>query len=176
MPIYTVHVPDAAPDAMTQADDIVLVRDGFSGRAFLFGILYLLWHRLWITSVIWILLLGVLATMAGLLHPPAVAMAALVGLMHLYLGAEAADLRRGGLARRGSPMRDLLSAPDLDTAEALFFARSSADPMAFATRVPSRPPTLPPASLPPAPLPAAPLPAATGPAVIGGLFADGSGA
>lgn len=161
MPIYTVHVPEAAPDAVTRADDTVLVRDGFSGRAFLFGILYLLWHRLWIPAVIWLLTGGVLAAIAGLLHPPAVAIVALLGLMHLYLGAEGADLRRGALARHGCPVRDLLFAPDLDTAEAVFFARSPiVEPTGPASRAPPLPRTLSP----------------TTPAVIGGLFADGSGA
>jgi xanthosine utilization system XapX-like protein len=134
MPIFTIHVPDSAPDLLTRADRTVFVREGFSLRAFLFGLLFLLWHRLWIATAVWVTLLLALGAAWLALHPPAFVMVALVGLMHLYLGAESADLVRSAFERRGLPMRDLVSAASLGDAEVVYFGR---EPVAEAA--PSRP-------------------------------------
>lgn len=157
MAIYTVHVPDNAPDALTRAERTVLLREGFSWRAFVFGLFYLLWHRLLLGAGVWVVLLVVLAALVHLLGLPVAAAVVLAGLMHLYLGIEGRDLLRWGLGRRGYTMRDLVSASGLSAAEAAFFTR--------------QPDALHP--LQPAPLPTArwmgPPP---GPAVIG-VFPDG---
>lgn len=123
MSLYTVHVPDAAPDAMTRGERTVLLREGFSLTAFVFGLLYLLWHRLWIAAAVWIVLLLALLAFATVIHPPQGALVALAGLMHLYLGIEGRDLLRSSLARRGYTMRDLVSASGMEAAEAQFFTR-----------------------------------------------------
>src|SRR5947199_7926058 len=49
MPVYTVHGPMAnVTQARSAADRLVFVRDGFHFWAFLFGPLWLAWHRLWL--------------------------------------------------------------------------------------------------------------------------------
>jgi hypothetical protein len=125
MPIYTVHVPKSAPDLVTQADQTIFVREGFSGRAFLFGLLYLLWHRLWIAAAAWVTLVVLITIWCLTLHPPAFAPVALLGLMHLFLGAEGPDLIRFSLDGQGRHLRDLVSAPDRGTAEIVFFHREA---------------------------------------------------
>ncbi len=160
MAIYTVHVPDAAPDAMTRADQTVFLREGFSLAAFIFGLFYLLWHRLWSAAAAWAVLLFVIAAFAHIFHPPLLCGLALFGLMHLYLGIEGPDLVRWGLGRRGRTMRDLVSAPGLAAAEAVFFTRQPDFIRAASPSRPNAPPWVGPASVP---------------AVIG-VFPDGDGA
>lgn len=123
MAIYTIHVPDDAPDVLTRGERTVFVREGISLRAFVFGLVYLLWHRLWIAAAVWIVLLAAVATLGVVVHPPLACLVALLGLMHLYLAVEGPDLLRWGLGQRGYTMRTLLSAPRLADAEALFFTR-----------------------------------------------------
>ena len=159
MAIYTIHVPDEAPDILTRGERTVFVREGVSLRAFLFGLLYLLWHRLWVAAAVWIALLAAITALGLVIHPPLACIVALLGLMHLYLAIEGPDLLRWGLGRRGYTMRTLISAPGLAEAEALFFTRQPE-----AIRSPS-------ASLS---APGRWMAPATVPAVIG--FPDGDGA
>lgn len=128
MAIYTVHVPDDTSDRVTQADRTVFLREGFSSWAFLLGVIYLLWHRLWVAAAIWILAATALLALAVVLHPPSFFLAALSALMHLYLGVEAHDFRRWRLARRGFSMADLVSAYNIDEAEIVFFGRHQGRP------------------------------------------------
>ncbi|MCW6510744.1 DUF2628 domain-containing protein [Lichenifustis flavocetrariae] len=157
MTIYTVHVPDDTSDPVTQADHTILIRDGFSGSAFVFGFAYLLWHRLWVAATIWIVVTAALVVGAIVLHLPSVSVIAISFLMHVYLGLEGPDLRRWGLARRHYTLKDIVSAPGLSDAEALLFGRQF-----------SRPHT------PPRPVERWASAAGT-PSVIG-MFPDGSGA
>jgi hypothetical protein len=80
--------------------DAEVVRDGFSLLAFLFPLIWLLWFRLWIEAVAYVVLalalvglgwlLG-LGDMAGLLALP----------LNILAGLEASTLRQRGLRRRG---------------------------------------------------------------------------
>jgi len=78
MPVFTVHAP---VDALRRADTdrFVFVRDGFHFWAFVFGPLWLIWHRLW-----WALLAYV------------VIIAAIFGLMVALRTAVAIDPRAAG--------------------------------------------------------------------------------
>lgn len=135
MALYTVHVPDMTPDLVKRADLTRFVREGFNGWAFLFGGLFLLWHRLWLPVVLWIAALAVLVGLGSAAHlPPGPAMA-LGALLHLFVGVEGNDLRRWGLARRGFRMADVVSGARRDDAEYAFFAGQPEEPAA--TRAPS---------------------------------------
>jgi hypothetical protein len=146
MAIYTVHVPELVPDQLTRADRTVFMREGFSARAFVFGVLFLLWHRLWIASLVWLVLVVALVGGWLTLRPPFFVLVALLGLMHLYLGAEGPDLVRWALDRRGRPMRDVVSGASLSDAEAVYFGRQPAVPEA-----PTRPVSRTSTPMPPAP-------------------------
>jgi len=166
MPVYTVHAPpprrgDSVADPMRFA----FVRDGFSFWAFLFGPLWMLWHRLWlvligylvaVTIVQIVLVLGGAAAAVGL--PVALLVAVLVGF-------EAASFRRWTLHRRGWRQLDVVVADDVELAERRFFDAWAAG-ASPAGLVP------PPAAPPVSPIP--PRPARPAPDVIG-LFPQPGG-
>ena len=55
MTTYTVHEPPArAGEAAGDPDRFVFVRDGFYFWAFLFGPLWLLWRRLWLVLLLYL--------------------------------------------------------------------------------------------------------------------------
>jgi len=57
MPVYTVHAPFANGADLRATDKFVFVRDGFHFWAFLFGVLWLAWNRLWLALIGWIIAL-----------------------------------------------------------------------------------------------------------------------
>src|SRR4051794_29082209 len=101
MSVYTVHEP---PLRGTQSEPdpnrFVFVRDGFSFWAFLIPPLWMLRHRLWPVLVIY---LGVAVLLQLGLHAVGASSSArfaIGALLHLFVGFEAATLRRVTLARR----------------------------------------------------------------------------
>ena len=57
MAIYTVHAPASyGIDPRVTADKVVFVRDGFYVWAFLAAIVWLMWHRLWLALLGYIVL------------------------------------------------------------------------------------------------------------------------
>jgi len=123
MPVYTVHArsphgADPGPD-----DKFVFVRDGFHFWAMIFGPLWLLWHRLWLAALGWVILVpGVEAGLARL----GVARSSIFFIdivVAILLGLEAASLHRWTLSRGKWRQLDLVAADDEDTAERRFFER-----------------------------------------------------
>ena len=103
MRVWTVHVPPPPIDTGRRrrfpwraggAAAPVLVREGFSWGAFLFGPLWLLAHRLWFAALLWF----AVATVSVLLA--AVGGAAVLPAVQFLLGCHARDLQRRALARR----------------------------------------------------------------------------
>jgi hypothetical protein len=89
----------------------VLVRDGFSFWALVFGPFWLLVHAAWIPAV---LLLALDTALRAVLHGTA---ATIVGLGVAWLvGLHAQDLRGWGLARRGWRLGYVVAARDWDSA------------------------------------------------------------
>lgn len=123
MALYTVHVPKDVPDQVRRADRTVFVREGFNLWALVFGWLFLIWHRLWIAALGWIVLAGAITYGAWLLHPPAGAVLTLFLLLHVFLGVEGNDLRRWRLDRRQFQLVDVVSGAGRDEAEIGFFHR-----------------------------------------------------
>jgi|SRR5579872_4057425 len=156
MAIFTVHQPPpraagASPDPVR----FVFVRDGFYVWAFLLTWLWMLWHRLWLVLLIY------LVAMAGIeygLHylnvgPGGIAVALL--LVSFLIGLEGSTLRRFTLARRGWRHVGVVEGGNLEAAERRFFDAW--------TR--GRPPE-PPRAVPP------PLPRTPQPSDIVGLFPE----
>ena len=56
MPVYTVHEPPPREDedAPTPPDRFAFVRDGFHFWAFLLAPLWMLWHRLWLVLLLYL--------------------------------------------------------------------------------------------------------------------------
>jgi hypothetical protein len=106
---YTAHLkPGRAP---------VLVREGWSWGAFLFGPLWLLAHRAWVPAALAsVLAVALVAATPDRLHPP------LLFGFALLLGLLGRDLVRWSLARRGYGLAHVLAARDEDGAFARLLA------------------------------------------------------
>jgi hypothetical protein len=146
MKIYTVHVPVLRDgDVSPNPDRVRFVRDGFYFWAFLLGPLWMIWHRLWLVLLIY--LVGTTALFAGL-SALGVSNAAqfVVGLLvAVLIGCEAGSLRRFSLRRRWT-QAGVVAATDLESAERRFFeswAGGAPSVPPVAPRPPSSPPMTP---------------------------------
>ena len=110
MNIYTAHTaPHAAP---------VLLREGFSWGAFLFGPLWLLAHRCWIAGM-----LLACAWVGVALVPEAAPRLLIAAGLAWSAGLGGQDARRWGLARRGYVLPHVVAAADPDMALARLLDR-----------------------------------------------------
>ncbi|ABE37652.1 conserved hypothetical protein [Rhodopseudomonas palustris BisB5] len=135
MPVFTVHAPPPVDDERRASPDrFVFVRDGFYGWAFVFGPLWLLTRRLWL-ALFGYLVVAVAVTFAlTALRVGAGPRFAVMLLMALLLGLEAASLWRWTLSRRGWRQLDVVVGDDLPGAERRFFDRWSSrqsNPVSF---------------------------------------------
>jgi len=124
MRVYTVHAPvvgDAS--ARVTADRAVFVRDGFHVWAFVFGLLWLLYHRLWWASLGYVVVLTGVTVVLALLHVSSGTDFLAMLLLALLMGFEAASLRRWTLSRRKWRQLDVVVANDEQEAERRFFDR-----------------------------------------------------
>ena len=123
MPVYTVHEPPPRRDEAA-ADPVrfQFVRDGFYFWAFLLGPLWMLWRRLWLVLLLFVV--GWAILQAGLWYAGATSGVryAVWFLVALLVGLEASTLRRWTLARRGWTTVGLVAAEDAEDAERRFFA------------------------------------------------------
>ncbi len=124
MTVYMVFEPPRrGDDSLVHAERIAFVRDRFSWAAFLFGPLWLLWHRLWLALLGYVVIVAALEVglrVLGASAEPRVVAGALVGLL---LGFEGATLRRQALLRRGWRDRGVVIGDDREAAERRFFDR-----------------------------------------------------
>ena len=88
----------------------VLIAEGFSFWAFLFGPFWLMAHRAWLAGVV--VLLGLIGVN---LLPDPYGLAMALGA-HLLLGFQGRDLRRWTLARRGWTLAHVVQARDAEGA------------------------------------------------------------
>jgi hypothetical protein len=130
MSIYTVHEPTGALDPVERGDRTRFVREGFNLWAFLFGPLFLLWHRLWLALAGWLLLAALIAAARFGLHLHPEACTALGILTALFFGIEGNDMRRWSLDQRGYRLADVIAGADRAIAETVFFHRRDIEPAA----------------------------------------------
>ena len=127
MPVYTVHAPLAASrEAVPATDRFVFVRDGFHFWAFVAGLIWLIWHRLWLALLGYVVLSIIGEVTLSLLGAGAGIRIAVMGLFALLMGFEAATLRRWTLSRRKWHQIDVVAAADEESAERRFFERWTA--------------------------------------------------
>jgi uncharacterized protein DUF2628 len=122
MPTYTVHAPSSGAD-LRALDKFEFVRDGFHLWAFVFGPVWFAWHRLWLATLGWVILM--IAVEIALLRLGAgratVALADLV--IALLIGFEAATVRRWTSSRHRYRQLDIVVADNEEEAERRFFER-----------------------------------------------------
>jgi hypothetical protein len=127
MTVFTVHQP--APrknENVAPPERFAFVRDGFYVWAFLLGPLWMLWHRLWLVLVVYVVGITAIQAMLWALGVSGVVQFAVGVLIAVLVGCEAGTLRRWSLRRRWSNV-GLVVAPSQETAERRFFESWSAD-------------------------------------------------
>ena len=118
MALYVIQARGADQASLERA---TIIKDGFSWPAFIFAQLWLIYHRLWLALLIWVLA-EVAFTLLVLPHIATGTFIAVDGLAHLFIGFEGNRLRQAKGARRAM-LVDVVEGRDRDEAEARFFAR-----------------------------------------------------
>ncbi len=126
MPVYTVHAPVGNGADLAAADKFVFVRDGFHFWAAIAGVIWLVWHRLWLALTGWIVLMVAIQFGLSALGASGSAIFAVDILVALLMGFEAASLQRWTLSRRKWRQLDVVVADDAEAAERRFFDRWTA--------------------------------------------------
>ena len=122
MSVYTVHQPpQRKTGASADPERFAFVRDGFYFWAMVFGPVWLLWRRLWLVLLLYVI--AWFAVEGGLLWVNAGtgAQAAIAFAFALLLGLEASTLWRWTLNRRGWKHLGVVVGDDLESAERRFF-------------------------------------------------------
>jgi hypothetical protein len=127
MPAYAVlEPPRRNRSASDHADRFVFLREKFSLAAFLFGPLWLIWRRLWLVLVIYLIVLCLVGYALLRLEVASGAGVAVGVLIQFLVGLEATNLRRWTRVRRGWRDCGIVIADDLETAERRFFEARAA--------------------------------------------------
>jgi hypothetical protein len=122
MPVYTVHAPSNVT-LRNEADKFVFVRDGFHFWAMLLGPFWLLWKRLWLILLGYIVVTAAIAISLRLLGAATEVRLIVFALLALLMGLEAASLRRWSYSRGKWHQIDFVVADDEEAAERRFFDR-----------------------------------------------------
>jgi hypothetical protein len=123
MTTYMVFEPPAdRGDRAARAEHIVFVPDRFSWGAFLLAPLWMLWRRLWLIFVAYLILLAAVTVGLRFAGVGPSARFLVMALIALLVGFEAANLRRWVLLRDGWREHGTIVGPDLAAAERRFFA------------------------------------------------------
>jgi hypothetical protein len=110
-----------AGTAAPELERYVFVRDGFSFWAFLFGPLWMLRYRMWLVFALFVVISIVLEGLVVAAGASDAVLAAVGLLISLWVGLEAATLRRFTLRRRGWTDVGVISGEDREAAECRFF-------------------------------------------------------
>jgi hypothetical protein len=123
MPTYTVHAPLPKQGDTTSAPErFVFVRDGFHTWAFLLAPLWLLWRRLWLALLGYVVVSVALGAFLYLLGVSLTVKFLAGALLSLLVGFEAPTLWRWTLVRRGWRSLGFVVGDDREAAERRFFA------------------------------------------------------
>jgi hypothetical protein len=124
MPVYTVHTPPGyGADVRVTPDRFVFVRDGFYVWAFVFSVVWLAWHRLWLALFGYIVAMIAVEIALSVLGVGAGARFVVMFIVAVLLGLEASALWRWTLRRRKWRQVDVVVADNQDAAERRFFDR-----------------------------------------------------
>jgi Protein of unknown function (DUF2628) len=139
MTIYTVLAPkvrdgDVLPDPMAA----VFVKEGFSWPAFFFAGPWLIFRRIWLVLIGYLILamiIGYVGERVGSSFPGAI-----IFLVHFLFALEANELRRWTLMRRGYRLVGVVEGRGLESAEIHYFTSIDAVPADAAAPPPPPPP------------------------------------
>jgi hypothetical protein len=123
MPVFTVHAPVNSGADLAATDKFTFVRDGFHFWAMAASVLWLLWHRLWLALIGWIVVTVAVAVGLSALGVGAGTILFADCLIAVLMGFEASSLQRWTLSRRKWRQLDIVVADDQESAERRFFDR-----------------------------------------------------
>src|SRR5262249_35783678 len=151
MPVYTIHEPPLRRDDDTLAHSARarFVRDGFHVGPMVLAPLWMLFHRLWIELIAYLLIVGGATFVLRRLGIEEEAGFWVALFLAVLVGMEASSLLRWKLARRGFEQVAIVVGDNLEDAERRFFDAWTDEPRPDAPEAP------------PAPSPFGPLPAAS---------------
>jgi len=117
MQSFTVHLPSGGA-----VEEATVLPDRWSWAGFVFGPLWLAYHRLWISASVFVVLFVVItgAGVASGLNPAAAS--ALNTLLNIAVALEGNALRRWRLERKGQPVVAVIAARTVQEAEVRFFS------------------------------------------------------
>lgn len=122
MAAYSVFEPPARRGAgVGHTDRFAFVRDGFSWGAFLLGPVWMMWRRLWLVLIGYLVVVALLEVAFRLARVPMEGRFVVGFLLALLVGFEAASLRRWTLLRRRWHDLGIVVGDDLESAERRFF-------------------------------------------------------
>ncbi|HZD91046.1 MAG TPA: DUF2628 domain-containing protein, partial [Pseudolabrys sp.] len=121
MPTYTVHEPPPRQGKSADPERFAFVRDGFHVWAFVLTPLWLLFRRLWLVFVAYVIAMLALEGVLTAFNVPSLAKSVAGLLIALLVGLEAGALRRWTLERRGWKTHGFVVGDDLEDAERRFF-------------------------------------------------------
>jgi hypothetical protein len=132
--IYTIHKKSVARIVGNQnageGPDVILVPEGFSFGAFLFQELWALYHRLWLVALAMLVVVyGGFTLLVMWLDPELGFQIALDLIIALLIGAEARNIWRWDLTRRGYRMEGVVMGESLEDAERRYFEETCFDGM-----------------------------------------------
>jgi hypothetical protein len=126
MPVYTVHAPTAYGADLRATDRFTFVRDGFHVWAALLGPVWLIWRRLWLALIGWIIAILAIDVAMTRLGTGGAAIFLANLLIALLMGFEATSLQRWTLSRGNWRQLDIVVGDDEEQAERRFFDRWTA--------------------------------------------------
>jgi hypothetical protein len=138
MAAYSVFAPPFSHPGAAGAERFRFVRDGFSWPAFILGPIWMLFHRLALVVILWLVVVFALGAVIRLLGVPSGTTSLVFLLLAFLIGLEASTLRSWTLKRRGWREIGIVVADKFEAAERRFFDElRDQDPMDFGT-VPGR--------------------------------------
>ena len=125
MTLYTVHAPMKPDGVAVDPAELVFVKDGFSWPALLIPPVWLIYRRLWLTLLIWLVAVIVLGTLAGFAGTDA--STAVMILFAFWFALEANGFRRWTLERRRHALVGVGRGSDAGGSRAAFLRRAAGD-------------------------------------------------
>jgi hypothetical protein len=120
--LYSVYEPPAeAPDVTGRAEALAFVKEGFSWPALLVPGLWLLYQRMWLELILFILVFTLLAWVSSPSDDGQALLGWVSAALVVVFAFEANDLRRAALERGGYRLAGIAIGGDRDAAELAFF-------------------------------------------------------
>ncbi|MFQ5972119.1 MAG: DUF2628 domain-containing protein [Alphaproteobacteria bacterium] len=119
MRVYTAHIQ---PISAAEDGEAILVKEGFSWPAFLFTVLWAVWHLMWVPAALILAVALAIGGVVAVLGLDVASQSALQLGYQVLIGFLANDWRRHQLRRRGYVEVGVVAARDRASAERRFFA------------------------------------------------------